>query len=121
MARVEPTPSPSDSRLLFVSSSTGRRSQVLRGNLVELFRELGATTSILTDTGEGHQVRRFLHEQLCDVALRFDDRRVVAAPTRWLGSLHGRRANAAGGGPWRWEVTKSSEFGRRGGGENTLV
>lgn len=84
------TEDPSPIRILFVSSTMGGGSGRSQRELAAELRVAGAETMMLVDDAEGHSVTRFLHEQLWDASVRFENSRVLGAPATWLRSLPGR-------------------------------
>jgi glycosyltransferase involved in cell wall biosynthesis len=54
-------------------------------------RARGLETMMLVDDSSGHQVTRFLHEQLWDASVRFRGTPLLEPSTRWLRSIPGRR------------------------------
>lgn len=83
-------------RILFVSSTTGGGSGRSQRELANALKAAGAETMMLVDNAAGHSVTRFLHEQLWDASVRFENSRLIGSSATWLRSLPGRTPLRAG-------------------------
>lgn len=72
-----------------MGGGSGRSQRSLNAAL----RNRGVQTMMLVDNATGATVTRFLHEQLWDASVRFQNRRVLGDSASWLRSFPGRTAH----------------------------
>ncbi len=96
-------------RILFVSSTTMGGSGRSQRELDAALRARGLETMMLVDDCCGHQVTRFLHEQLWDASVRFRGTPILESSTRWLRSIPGRRTRSVPTDRGEVQVTHAPE------------
>jgi len=69
-----------------MGGGSGRSQRELSAAL----NDAGAETMMLVDNSAGYSVTRFLHEQLWDASVRFENTPVLGGSASWLRSLPGR-------------------------------
>lgn len=77
-------------RILFVSSTTTGGSGRSQRELNAQLRRFGAETLMLVDNAVGATATRFLHEQLWDASVRFENTPVLGDSARRLRAIPGR-------------------------------
>lgn len=81
---------PRPARILFVSSTTGGGSGRSQRELNASLKAAGAETMMLVDNAAGYSITRFLHEQLWDASVRFENTPLLGGSASWLRSFPGR-------------------------------
>jgi glycosyltransferase involved in cell wall biosynthesis len=84
-------------RVLFVSSTTSGGSGRSQRELIAALRARGLETMMLADNAVGSTITRFLHEQLWDASVRFQNTPILHGSTSWLRSIPGRTPVRTGG------------------------
>jgi glycosyltransferase involved in cell wall biosynthesis len=84
-------------RILFVSSTTSGGSGRSQRELNTFLRRRGVETMMLADDAVGSKVARFLHEQLWDASIRFENTPFLHGSASWLRSIPGRNPSRTAG------------------------